>query len=263
MSVVDGSFDHPLRLEEKASMPLAGGVMQYGFQCGMIWGAALAAGAQAHQLDGAGPLAETKALLASQRLAEAFRTKNKSKAINCVDITSLNKSSTPKEMMKYFLLKGGMVGCFSMAARYAPAAFDAINATFSEENFKVPPSPVSCAAELARKAGASDLHTTMAAGFAGGIGLCGGACGALGAAIWLLSMNNMQEGDGTLNFNSPRAAAMVDTFVEASEYEFECAEIAGRKFDSVADHAAYIQDGGCAQIIDVLATAFLNLRSQR
>ena len=35
----------------------------------------------------------------------------------------------------------------------------------------------------------------MAAGLAGGIGLSGGACGALGAAIWILGMNhNIKEG---------------------------------------------------------------------
>ena len=31
-------------------MPLAGGFMGYGYQCGMLWGAALAAGAQAYRL---------------------------------------------------------------------------------------------------------------------------------------------------------------------------------------------------------------------
>ncbi|MGB7117246.1 MAG: hypothetical protein WBD56_13970 [Anaerolineales bacterium] len=39
MSVVDASFDHPLKLEERASMTLAGGLLQHGYQCGMLWGA--------------------------------------------------------------------------------------------------------------------------------------------------------------------------------------------------------------------------------
>ena len=47
MSVVDGSFDYPLALEEHATLPLAGGIEQMGFQCGQLWGAALAAGAGA------------------------------------------------------------------------------------------------------------------------------------------------------------------------------------------------------------------------
>ncbi len=253
MSVVDGSFDHPLALEEKASMPFAGGIMQYGFQCGMIWGAALAAGAEAYQQDGPGPQAEAKAVLAAGRLVEAFRTKNKNKNINCSEITHLNDSSSVKDMVLFFLVKGGVASCFRMAGRYAPVAFDEINTTFSENNIEVPQAPVSCAAKLAQKMGASDLHTVMAAGLAGGIGLCGGACGALGAAIWLVSLENIKDGNGMVDFNSPIAAEIVDNFVECTEYEFECSKIVGRKFESVSDHADYVRNGGCSEIIDVLA----------
>ena len=41
MNVLDRQFDHPMELEEHATHPLAGGLMQ-GYQCGMLWGAALA-----------------------------------------------------------------------------------------------------------------------------------------------------------------------------------------------------------------------------
>ena len=41
--------------------------------------------------------------------------------------------------------------------------------------------------------GESDIHAVMASGLAGGIGLCGGACGALGAAIWILGMKIGKE----------------------------------------------------------------------
>ncbi len=67
MSVVDDSFGYPLKLEEKASMPFAGGIATQGYQCGMLWGAALAAGAQAFRLLGPGPKAETAALFATQK----------------------------------------------------------------------------------------------------------------------------------------------------------------------------------------------------
>ena len=79
MSVVDSSFDHPLKLEEEATALLAGGIMQYGYQCGMLWGATLAAGAQAHRLHGPGPRAETEAVVAAQWLVEAFRARTKTK----------------------------------------------------------------------------------------------------------------------------------------------------------------------------------------
>ena len=225
--------------------------MQYGFQCGMIWGAALAAGAQAYALDGPGAQAETKAMVAAQRLVESFRANNES--INCADITHLGKSSSPKDMVMYFLLKGGVIGCFHMAARYAPVAFDEITAVLSDGHIDMPSQPVSCAAAMARKMGASDLHATMVAGLAGGIGLCGGACGALGAAIWLTSLKSLSDGNLIVDFNDPQAAEVVDTFVECSDYEFECAEIVGRKFENISDHSEYLRNGGCSKIIDVLA----------
>ena len=251
MTVVDGAFDHPLALEEHATFPLAGGVEQMGFQCGQLWGAALAAGARAHQLFGSGPQAETAAVIAAQRLAESFRASYKS--INCFEVIDLDwKNAQAKQVLK-FLLKGGPIRCFSSTAGFARAAFGEINATFAGHPLETPAPPVSCAALLARKMGASDLHTVMAAGLAGGIGLSGGACGALGAAIWLIEMNRVKEGTGKVEFNSPEATEAIDRFLQGSGGEFECDKIAGRKFENVHDHAAYLRDGGCARIIEVLA----------
>ena len=39
----------------------------------------------------------------------------------------------------------------------------------------------------------------------------------------------------------------------SADYELECADIVGRKFENVDDHAGYLRDGGCSKIIDVLA----------
>jgi hypothetical protein len=105
---------------------------------------------------------------------------------------------------------------------------------------------------LAQKLGASELHTTMAAGFAGGIGLNGGACGALGAAIWLIGLAEL-AGGGKLDWNSSAFMEAVDRLLQHSAGEFECAAIVGRKFENVHDHAAYLRDGGCARIIEALA----------
>ena len=52
LHVLDRAFGHPRPEEERAAMPFAGGIMQHGYQCGMIPGATLAAGAQAHRLFG-------------------------------------------------------------------------------------------------------------------------------------------------------------------------------------------------------------------
>ncbi len=233
-------------------MPLAGGIMQHGYQCGMIWGATLAAGAQAYRLFGPGPQAQTKAIIAAQRLVESFRALNNN--INCLEITDIDLSSPAMQMIMHFLIKGGAIRCFGMAARYAPVAFDEINTAFSEEPIAAPSPPVSCAAMLAQKMGVSDMHTVMAAGFAGGIGLCGGACGALGAAIWIIGMNNAKEGTGKIDFKEPRAIEAIDKFMKCTDYEFECSAIVGRRFEDVGDHAGYLRGGGCSEIIEVLAT---------
>jgi hypothetical protein len=166
MSVVDSSFDHPLKLEEEATAPFAGGLANQGYQCGMLWGAALAAGAQAYRLLGPGPQAENEAIIAAQRLVESFcaRTNNE---INCLEITDINLQGKNQVLpLLKFVIKGGPIGCFHMAAGYAPEAFNAINTALSEKHSAPLTLPVSCAAMLAQKMGVSDMHTVMAAGFA-------------------------------------------------------------------------------------------------
>ena len=250
MSVVDDSFDQPMKLEEHAAMPMAGGLMQ-GYQCGMLWGAALAAGARAYRQWGAGPQAETAAVIASQRALEAFRARTGE--INCAEIIEFNWKTPEKGRILKFFLKGGPIGCFRLAANYAPSARDAIDTALSDNPIDPPASPVSCAAMVAQQLGASELHTVMAAGLAGGIGLSGGACGALGAAIWLSSVMNSEDHAGKLSFDGPAASAVTEKFLESANNEFECARIVGRKFENVADHAAYVRAGGCAKIIEALA----------
>jgi hypothetical protein len=216
----------------------------------MIWGAALAAGAQAYRLFGPGPQAETGAVMAAQRLVESFRAQNNN--INCLEITDLEKPSN-MQVIIHFFIKGGAIGCFRMAARYAPAAFSEINTALSGEHIEAPNPPVSCAAMLAQKMGASEMHTVMAAGLAGGIGLCGGACGALGAAIWIMGMNSIKEGDGKIDFKNPKALDVIDRFMKCTGFKFECSKIVGRRFENIDDHAGYLRDGGCSEIIEVLA----------
>lgn len=177
MSVVDDSFGHSLKSEEKATNPLAGGIANMGYQCGMLWGAALAAGAQAYRLYGSNPQAEVEAITATQWLVEAFRAHTKHE-INCLEISNLNMQGNTKarSILKFFL-KGGPTGCFLLAAKYAPDAYNEIDSHFSDINIEIAAHPVSCSTKLAQKLGASEMHGVMAAGLAGGIGLSGGACG--------------------------------------------------------------------------------------
>ncbi len=259
-----------MELEEQAADPLAGGLM-HGYQCGMVWGIALAAGAQAYRLYGAGPQAEVEAMAVTQEMVDVFRNMNKH--INCRDITGIDLTSPNWGMVLRFLVKTAPRGtCFGMAARTAKAAYRRIGAAFSGKPGKPLENPVSCAALLARKMGASDLHTVMASGFAGGVGLSGGGCGALGAAIWISGMSTLKEGtlkegtlkegtlkEGTLKegalkigLKDPKTTKLIEQFCRQTNQEFECSKITGRQFSSLEDHAGYIRQGGCEELIQVL-----------
>jgi hypothetical protein len=241
-----------MEFEERAADPLAGGMMR-GYQCGMVWGATLAAGAQAYRLFGIGPQVEAMAMIAAQGIVETFRAQNKN--IDCREITGIDMASATPWMIARFLIKSVPTGsCFGMAARYAKTAFSEINTAFSEKYGEATPAPVSCSAMLAQRMGASDIHTVMVAGLAGGIGLSGGACGALGAALWIIGMNSLKEG-GDIGLKAPAALDAMERFVKFTSGEFECSKIVGRKFESVDDHASYVRAGGCDKLINVLARA--------
>jgi len=238
--------------EELAIGPMAGGILQNGYQCGMIWGSVLAAGRQAYVRLGATPEAEALAVKAAGRLVDSFR--NRYKFINCVEITQLDKSSSALQMLTFFLLKGGAIGCFRKSAQFAKVALGEIEAAMAEPSNGTAPQPASCAAELARKMGASEMHCVMAAGLAGGIGLSGGACGALGAAIWIVGLQKSQSEKADFDLKQPHLTRVVDRFLKASEYRFECSEIVGRKFEDLNDHSGYLRGGGCAALLETLST---------
>jgi hypothetical protein len=247
MHVLDRELHLSPSPEEAAAHPLAGGLMQ-GYQCGMIWGATLAAGAEAHRRFGAGERAQRMSIQAAVRLVDAFRTGNGH--INCLEITETDPKNGWQVFLKFFV-KGGMLGCMRRAADYAPTAFDNIHAAF-DDTTAASCCQTSCSATLARRSGASEHHVTMAAGLAGGIGLSGGACGALGAAIWLTGMRERAQGTSQKAINA-KIDNIVQSFLKTTEYQFECRDIVGRCFENAGDHGAYVHVGGCAEIIEMLA----------
>lgn len=253
MGVVGASYDHPLRIEEKATMPLAGGIANMGYQCGMLWGAALAAGARAFQLYGAGSKAEIAAMNASKKLVDTFQGHSKNE-INCLEISDLDMQGDfdSRKILKFFI-KGGPIGCFRLAARYAQDVRNEIDAFFVDAPIETSALPVSCASVLAKRMGVSEMHQVMAAGFAGGIGFSGGGCGALAAAIWIAGLKKPVEIEG-FSYSGTWVNDGIEIFLEFSDYEFECAAITGRQFESAAEHADYINGGGCAKIIEGLSS---------
>jgi hypothetical protein len=251
MGVVDDSYGAQLKIEEHAVMPLAGGIAMMGYQCGQVWGAALAAGARAKEVYGPGAAARAATLRASERLAARFAGSYPS--LNCSDMTGLEWKETDVKAVAKYVALGGPIKCFSMAAGYALVARREIDGEFAAAQAEPPAGPISCASLLAERLGASEERAVMVAGFAGGIGLSGEACGALGAALWFMSLSRQEQG-GQVEFTGPSVDALIERFLSAIDGDFECASIVGRKFRDTEDHAAYVASGGCARIIDALAT---------
>jgi len=186
-----------------------------------------------------------------QRLAQLFAADYGD--INCAELTELSfNKPQAKDVLKY-VGSGRILRCFTMSGSFSQTTYREINAAMDGAPSKAPEPPVSCAALLLQRVGAPELHQTMAAGFAGGIGLSGGGCGALGAAIWLISLKEAEAGALKLNLASPTGQAAIERYLAAADYQYECAAVVGRQFSDVHDHATYLRGGGCEQIIEALA----------
>jgi hypothetical protein len=101
-------------------------------------------------------------------------------------------------------------------------------------------------------------HATMP--LAGGINNHGYQCGmlwgsALGTAIWIIGMNGRKE-EARNKVITSRVKETSDRFIKSkyTDFEFECSKITGRNFKNASDHADYLYNGGCPELIDLLAT---------
>jgi len=101
--------------------------------------------------------------------------------------------------------------------------------------------------------GAREEHMLMVAGFAGGLGLSGNACGALSAAIWLNTLQWDKTHTKKSNYPNPMADKTLNAFFSETDYEFKCSDICGANFNSIEEHSEFIKNGGCEKLINVLA----------
>jgi hypothetical protein len=254
--ILNRAFDHRNELAEKALDPLAGGIINQGHQCGMLWGATLAIGAEAYRQTQDKGKAVAAAIIASQYIMHSFTQQTGTP--NCREITGY-KLNTLKGMLSMMIetLWKGMENspCFEMAEDWAPSAIQAAEEGLEDEQIEQIPYAYSCATEVLKKMGASEEEATMVAGFAGGIGLSGRACGALGAAIWMKSLEwcKAHPGKNPPLFGNTAAKKLVKAFKEESQGEMLCRNICGKTFHSVDEHSEYIKNGGCAGIIELLS----------
>ena len=61
------------------------------------------------------------------------------------------------------------------------------------------------------------------------------------------------ERGGKIDLKTPRAIDAIYRFMKCTDFEFECSEIVGRRFENIGDHAGYLHKGGYSKIIELLA----------
>lgn len=255
--ILNREFGYPKETEERASDLLAGGLMS-GHQCGMLWGAALGAGAESFRRNNDRSQAIAAAITATQYLMDSFS--KTAGSVNCREIVGCDLSSKlgiAKLMLKAFL-RGGLSHsiCFNLAEQWTPEAIQSAAEGLFHETTDFPSLSISCASEVVQKMGASDEEMVMVAGFAGGMGLNGHACGALGAAIWMNTLTWYKEHPGETRpfFKNPDTTKILNAFNTATGSEFLCHKITGRCFKTLSDHTEFIKSGGCDKLMNVLAS---------
>ena len=256
--LLNRAFGHPKELEEKALALMAGGLMNQGHQCGMLWGAALAAGAEAYRQQDNLDEAIAAAVTATQHVIESFL--KRTNTVNCREIIEIDLSKflgMVKFIIKTSLQKEKNNPCFNLAEQWAPEAIQSASKGLSEKTIELKQKPVSCASEVVRKMGGSEEEMAMVAGFAGGLGLSGKACGALSAAIWMKTLEWCKENPGKdpPYFNNQNAKKKLKAFLEKTNGEFLCKKISGRCFENLNEHSEFVCNGGCNKILNVLVSA--------
>ncbi len=246
--ILNREFGHAKKMEERAIDPLAGGILQQGYQCGMLWGASMAVGAESFRRHNDIGIAIAVAIKATQHLMKSFE--KRTKCIECEDFTKTdfkNKWSFAK-----YMFTGKFLSCYKLAEKWAPEAINAATEGLELEHKGLNLPTISCASEVVKKMGASDEEMVMVAGFAGGLGLSGSGCGALSAAIWITILNLIRKKSWKSSLSDPDSEKILNKFYEATDYEMECHKICEKRFKTIDEHTGFIKNGGCYKLINVL-----------
>lgn len=247
--LLNREFGHHYEDEERASDIMAGGIYQQGYQCGMLWGSAMAIGAEAYRRLGDLERAASVAIESTQTVLKSFE--KKAGSIECEEITKVNWGS--KGSIAKYMLTGRAINCYNLAAKWATEAVHSAQEEISDyEKGEIKPMNC-CACEVIRKMGGSERDMAMVAGFSGGLGLSGSGCGVLAAVMWYKTLADVKNKTYKYTTNNPVLQELINKFYEASDYEMECSKITGRQFKNAEEHSEFIENGGCANLIETLA----------
>lgn len=253
-NIVNKVYEKENKEIESAADPLAGGIAQQGYQCGMLWGAALGTGAESFRKYHTESQAIEKTIEITGRLIDSYNSKAGS--INCSDITETDfnkKAQFIKYMLKTISRGFFFSPCFNFIKKWTPDALDIIEQGFSVKVNSSQGNLKSCASELAKQMNASSEEVIIVSGFAGGLGLSGNACGALAAKIWFTNLKKVKAGNYKSVIKDESISQIMEKFYQLTNYEIECENICGKKFGNAEEHTKYINSGGCKELIEKLA----------
>jgi hypothetical protein len=246
--IINREYENLHNEQERASDPLVGGIMQCGYQCGLLFGAVMGAGKQAFRICNGDGHETALAIVAAREINEAFvNTCGNEDCREIIGIDWKNRWQT----MKHTLTNG--LFCFNLSQRWGPVAIRAVKEGLESDIENLPNNCTSCASIVAKKMGANDEEAAIVAGFAGGIGLSGKACGALSAAIWMKSLKWCRETPRKTPFQNKYSKETWDAFSDFSKGKFLCMEITGMKFNTPEEHTRFLQEGGCAELMEFLS----------
>ena len=250
-------------LEEQASHLLSGGMMHQGNACGLLSGAVLSAGLQAARRFDDDATRSAATLHAAVRLAEAYP--EISGAANCREITG-QSLITLREKAQY-MREGKAQQCGRLLMKSANRTDTLIDEALTEFAGCDPtPSCTNCSVETFKRIASDDelarSGSTYVAGLAGGVGLLGRSCAALTVGILVLTLRHYAARGshrrdsrllGSLHeLGLARFRRRPARLLEEFKLEFGgdlCSEIVGRLFTSPNDHASFIAEGGCREVI--------------
>jgi len=247
--LLNQEFGNSLEQEEKASDPFAGGILQQGYQCGLLWGATMAIGAESFRRNENLGISIGQTIRTTQLLLKSFVKQTNS--IECEDITEIDFSK--KLGLAKFFFTGKFLSCYTLADKCAPDAINSVKEGLSLDTSDINEETFSCASEVIKEMGGTEKEMAMVAGFAGGLGLSGSACGALSAAIWKTILELVKKDDWKASMSDTDSDRILKRFYEATDYKMECSEICGRSFKTFDEHTDFIRNGGCEKLINIMA----------
>lgn len=249
---------------EQALHAFSGGFMHLGHACGLLTGAALAAGFLTRTRFDDDETRSVAALHATIQLAKAHI--ELAGSVDCREITKVSLTKLIGRLR--YLQQGKGRLCGHLHLKWAPHAHELIDKTLTEFSKSNPIEGCgNCAVRTLRKMvssiGMKAEDSLLVAGLAGGVGLLGNVCGALAAGVFALAATKylgqddkkrdsrvhsaLQELTGA-NYRGP-ATRLRHTFIDRFGSDL-CIQIACRRFQDIADHSTFVEQGGCQEIIE-------------